>query len=188
MSRFNAGLALQYFAEGSERIASGEKNVPVGTAVVAVLAALATLFANHSSITSLAYKNEALRYQSQANDQYNFYESRMVRTQIDDAFLESGTVGSAARPKLEGRLRRENALAVPILEKAQSLEERSNAQFADSERVFASYESYEIAAVVFEITVVLASITALTRGRVLLLVCVVTTLVGSGFLVSGFLH
>ena len=188
MTRFNAALALQHVAERGEQIAGGERVVPVGTAIIAVLAALATLLANHSSIRALAYKNEALLYQTQAADQYNFYESSIVRAQMDEGFLDSGTVNAEAKSKLQARVSRTNAQTRPILEKAQTLETRSEAKFVESERVMSSYESFEIAAIVFEIGVILASITAMTRGVSLLLVCFAATVLGFGFLISGFLH
>lgn len=188
MSDFNAGLAIHHVAERSAQVASGERTVPVGTAIVAVLAAVATLFANHSSIRSLAYKNEAVLYRSQASDRYNSYESSIVRSQVDQGLLDSELASTAGDAKLRARLSGAGATTHSILEKARELDARSESRFVESERVMASYESFEVAAVIFEIAVVLASITALTRGRIMLLVSLAATLTGLGFLIAGFLQ
>jgi hypothetical protein len=190
MGDFDASHALRDVHERREQIASGEKLVPVLAAVVAVLAAVATLFAHHSSTTALAQKNEAILYQAKATDQYNYFESKRIKVQVDQALIDSGIVpsGSAGRRSMEDRMKKENAQANAILAKAKALEAESNGDTADSERFLRSYESFEVAAVLFQVSIVLVSITALMSTRVLLFVAGGATLVGLGFFAAGVLH
>ena len=188
MLQFNAGSAVHDVLDRGEQLASGEKVVPVAAAIFAVLAALATLFANHSSVSSLSQKNEAGLYQSKAADQYGYYEATRIREQMDRALLDSNVVAADARPALTARMNKEAARASPILQHAQSLEQESANYQLRSEKYLGSYESYEVAATLFEVSVVLVSITALMRTRILLFAGLGATLVGLGFLFAGVFH
>ena len=188
MAHFDAAAAMREVGERGEQLASGDRLIPVATAVMAVLAALATLFAHHSSIASLAHKNQAILFQSQATDQYNFYESKRIRAQLDQALLDSGSVTPGNAAAMRARTQRQNRESVPILEKAQSLEAQSTHAFEDSERVMSAYQSFQVAATIFEVCVILVSITALMRTRALLWVGVAGTIAGLAFLIAGFVQ
>lgn len=179
---------MHQVAMRGERIASGDKLVPIAAAIMAVLAALATLFANHTSVTALAQKNEAVLYQSKAADQYNYYESQRLRVQIDRALLDTGVVGESGRATMTTRMDRLNSQAQTILKEAQSLESQSDQAFTKSQSHIVSYEAYEFAATLFQVSIVLVSISALMRPKVLLVVAVAAALVGLGFFAHGLLH
>jgi hypothetical protein len=190
MADFDAAHALHDVQERHEQIASGEKLVPVLAAIMAVLAALATLFAHHSSVSALAQKNEAILYQAKAADQYNYFESKRIKVQLDQALIDSGIVRSntAGRRTMEARMKLENSQAGAILVKARDLEARSDEGILRSERFMGSYENYQVAATLFEVSIVLVSITALMRTKVLLIVAGAASAVGLGFLTFGLLH
>ena len=188
MGEFNASHALRDVAERSQQLASGEKIVPVSAAVIAVLAALATLFANHSSVSSLSQKNLSALYQSKGADQYNFYEAKLIRAQVDRALLDSGSVNADRRSMMETRWRRESLQAQEIFKQAQSYDAQSEEHMRDSEAFMGSYQSHEVAATLFEVSIVFVSVTALMRGRALLGLAAVATLVGLGFFGNGLLH
>jgi hypothetical protein len=190
MAEFNTAHALREADERREQIASGDKLVPVLAAVIAVLAALATLFAHHDSIVALEQKNVAVLYQTKASDQYNYFESKRIKAQIDQALIDSGTVpnGSAGRRKMEARISSETSQANGVLAKAKELEAQADEGNVLSDRLMTSYRNYQIAATLFEVSIVLVSVTALMRTKLLLFVAGGATLVGLGFLGVGFLH
>jgi hypothetical protein len=190
MADFDTAHALREAEERREQIESGDKLVPVLAAVIAVLAALATLFAHHSSISALAQKNEAVLYEAKAADQYNYFESKRIRVQLDQALLDSGVVesGTSAQRNMQTRMARENSQANAILAKAKALEGQSDVGMIRSERFMGSYESYQIAATLFSVSIVLVSITALMRTRVLLFIAGGATLVGLGFFGAGLMR
>ncbi len=190
MGEFNAAQALREIEQRSEQIGSGEKIVPVMTAVIAVLAALATLFTHHGSISGLAEKNEAILYQSKASDQYNYYESKRIKVQLDQALIDAGVArsGTAGRASMDSRMVQENSQAKSTLRKAQLLEAQSEEHMEGAERYMTSYENYQVAATLFEVSIVLVSITALMRTKVLLLVGGGATLVGLGFFAAGVIR
>lgn len=190
MGDFNAARALRDVHERREQVALGARVVPVLTAVLAVFAALATLFAHHSSTSGLARKNEGVLLTTKAADQYNYYESKRIKSELNEALIDSDLVksSSAGHRRLEARVSKENGEARGILVKARRLETESLEVQGSAERFMASYENYEVAATLFEISVVLVSITALTTTRMFLFVAGGASLVGLAFLIVGFLH
>ncbi len=190
MGEFNPAHALRDVDERRRQIATGERVVPVAAAVIAVLAALATLFAHHSSILALALKNEAVLLQTKSVDQYNYYESKRVRADLMQALIDADLVpkNSPGRAKMEQRIAGETSDADSVLNKAKVLESQASDSIQRSERFVGSYENYQVAATLFEVSIILVSITALSRTKAFLYVAAGATLVGLGFLTVGFLH
>jgi len=188
MADFNAARALDEAKERHEQLRSGEKLVPISASVIAVLAALATLFANHSSVSALAAKNEAILAMSKASDQYNYYESKRIKVQLNQGLTTAGVVrDSGAANQMRAAAQKDDSQAKSILKDAQSLQKESDEHYMRSEQYMQSYEKYEVAATLFEVCVVLVSITALMRTNVLLFVAGGGTLAGLAFLAQGLL-
>lgn len=190
MADFNAAQTLRESDEAAEELESGGKLVPAVTAIIAVFAAVATLFSNHSSVLGLKTRTQAGITQTKASDQYSYYESKRIKVEVNQALMQSGLVTNPAALKaLRIRIAAENSDAEPVLKKAQAEEAQSESELAQSERKMASYESHEIAATLFEVSIVLVSITALMgRSRVLLYVAGAFTIAGLGFFTNGLLR
>lgn len=189
MSEFNAAQTLDEVRERGEQLAGGQKLVPILAAVIAVFAALATLFANHNSMSGLAMKNEAILSMSKAADQFSYYESKRIKSQLNEALINAGAVSSAAGlKKMRAVIQKEDGKAKVILKSAQRLQSDSDDKYERSERFMQSYEKYEVAATLFEVSIVLVSVTALMRTNVLLIGAGAATVVGLGFFATGFMH
>jgi hypothetical protein len=190
MGEFNAAHALDEVKERGEQLAAGEKLVPILAAVIAVFAALATLFANHSSISGLATKNQAILAMSKASDQYSYYESKRIKADLAQGLVDAGLAQSGAgSKKLHRMIAKERSDAAQILPKAQSLEKQSDDEYENSERYMQSYERFEVAATLFEVSIVLVSVTALMRTKVLLFIAGGLTAIGIIFFaMGGLLH
>jgi hypothetical protein len=149
--------------------ADGNRLVSLAAAIIAVLAALGTLFAHHRSIGALAAKNQAILTQARATDTYNAYEAKQTRYNIYSALLASDLVRSPQnRARLESVAQGEQSSSPALLEKAKGLEERAAADEARSEAILKSYEILQFATTAFEISIVLVSISALAGARLLL--------------------
>jgi len=179
--------AFQEAEEREERLSRpGSKVIPLVTSIVAVLAALATLFAHHRSISALSTKNNAVLLQERASDQYAYYEARRVRYSIASALLTAGVANdSKRRAELESTAKHEQNSALTVLQKARDLEAQSLKSDEQGETILKSFETIEIGTTFFEISIVLASISALSQTRVLFFVSGVTSLIGLGFLIVG---
>ena len=191
MSEFNAARTLREVDERREQFDSGaNKRVPIITAIIAVFAALATLFSNHDSIKGLQTRTQAGITQIKASDQYNYYESKRIKAEVNQALLQSGLVkGSTEISAMKSRIAAETQQAAGILKLAQAEEQQSEQELEQAERSMSSYEFHEIAATLFEVSIVLVSITALmTRSRALLYVAGGASVVGLIFFITGLVR
>lgn len=188
MAEFDAAHVLNEVKERGEQVEKGEKLVPILAAVIAVFAALATLFANHSSISGLATKNEAILLQSKASDEWNYYQAKRLKYEISSAFVLSGAaISKAGLSKLQSNAAKEDTESQDVQKDAQRIEAQSDDEYERADRFMQSYEKYEVAATFFEVSIVLVSITALMRTKVLLYVGCGATLVGIGFFIQGWM-
>lgn len=188
MAEFDAAHTMDEIKERSEQVAEGRKLVPILAAIIAVLAALATLFANHSSISGLAMKNEAILDSSKATDMWNYYQAKRLKIEVNKALISAGAVSNSAGLKtMHGTITKEDRESAKVQARARALDAKSADEYERSERFMQSYEKYEVAATFFEVSVVLVSVTALMRTKVLLGVAGVATLVGILFFAQGWM-
>lgn len=144
----------------------GNRVVSVAVAIIAVLAALGTLFTHHRSIAALTAKNEAILSQARASDAYGKYDAKQVRYQVATVLLQSGLPSTAdGRKALQTLAERERDSSIALLAKAQALETASEEDDSRSEKIFKSYETLQFATTFFEISIVLVSISALVSAR-----------------------
>jgi hypothetical protein len=156
-------------------------------AIIAVLAALGTLFAHHRSIEALTSKNEAILSQARASDAYAKYDARLVRYQIAQTLVAADVVGTGeAKRQLETIADNERRTSDDILEKAQSLEKQSEQEDVQSQRVLHSYEILQTATTFFDISIVLVSISTLVRTRAFFNAACTLSVVGIVLMIVGF--
>jgi hypothetical protein len=79
---FDARKALDETEERNEHAAGRNPIVAVSASVIAVCAALTTMFSNHYSVKALSEKNQAILQQTRASDAYNYYESKRIKYHI----------------------------------------------------------------------------------------------------------
>lgn len=190
MSEFNAARTLREVEERNAQLESGSKVVPVATAIIAVLAALAMLFSNHSSVLGLQHRTQAGIMQTKAADSYSYYESKRIKAEVNQALLQAGLITNAqARTAMRSRIDGETAQAAGILKKAQAQEVESESELEQAEAHMRAYEMHEVAATLFEVAIVLVSIMALSRRTLgITVVAGLATLTGLGFFIAGFLR
>ncbi len=185
MAEFNASATMREVHERAEKGDREAKFIPIGAAVIAVFAAIATLMSNHSSVAGLEARTMAGISQTRAADQYNYYESSRMKIEIDRGLLQAGLVNSSARSILQSRIAKETEKSARILIVAQRYQRDSDVQMDQAERAMRSYEKYEVATTLFEVCVVLVSITALMRTRALLYVAAPAIVIAFGFFFLG---
>lgn len=163
--------------------------VSAAVAIIAVLAALSTLFTHHRSILALAAKNKAILTQSRAADYNTSYEAKEVRYNFYSALLASDLVRKAEiRAYLSAASKKQAEAAEEDLKKAHELEAQSEDDDTRSETILRSYEVLQFGTTMFEVSIILLSISALARTRTFLwLGCSLST-IGLGFLIFGLLQ
>jgi len=174
---------------GVETPSTAGRFVSAAMAIVAVLAALSTLFTHHRSILALAAKNKAILTQSRATDYYTSYESKQVRYDFYNALLASDLVAKAdVRAHIGAAAKRQAEAAEEDLKKARTLEAQADRDDDRSESILKSYEILQFGTTMFEVSIILLSISALARARVFVaLGCGLSTL-GLAFFAFGLLQ
>jgi hypothetical protein len=174
--------------ERNEHLGGGRnKLVPLAAAIIAVLAALGTLFSHHRSISALTVKNEAILTQARASDRYNSYESKRVRYDVYSAFLASGLPEKEAGKQTVRRLAEKvQASSLSALADAERLEKLSAEAEERSELILKSYEWLEIGTTFCEIAIVLVSISALASTRIFLTIGSGVAAIGAAILIFGY--
>jgi len=132
--------------------------VPFFTAIVAVLAALGTLYSHHRSIQALALRNQAVLLTAKATDQYNHYETTQLRVTLYELM------------KKPNALAEEERTSIGIYNQAKSYEAEATSLQDRAVSLLTSFETLEIATTLFEISIAFASIAALTGTRFTLII------------------
>jgi hypothetical protein len=185
----NVHKKLQEATEIQSSADRGRRLVALAAAIIAVLAALGTLFTHHQSILGLTAKNHAILLQARASDTYNKYEAKRVRAQIIDGLLDAGMYrDQAARSRMESLAEKERRDSAHDFDSAQGYETESNLFEDRSERLLRSYETLQVATTFFDVAIVLVSISALVRTAILLAAGCGLSAVGIALTVMGFIQ
>ncbi|HTX60544.1 MAG TPA: DUF4337 family protein [Verrucomicrobiae bacterium] len=171
-----------------ESAGRGHRIAPVAAAIIAVLAALGTLFSHHRSIMVLTAKNGAILKQAQASDRFNSYESKRIRYQLIQALLDAGLPQDpGTRARFVKAAENLDAASLETQNEARELERRSMELENQAEELLQSYETLEIGTTFCEVAIVIVSLSALARRQWIFLT-VGAALSGTGlvFLVVGF--
>lgn len=182
--------AFEEAEERREQLRSNhDRLIPLAAAIIAVLAALGTLFSHHRSITALSVKNEAILLQSKASDQYNYYQSKRLKYTLYTTLIAAGETRSASvRASMQKTADHEQTTSLDILSKAQTLEHQATEEQERSESILRSFETLEIATTLFEVAIVLVSISALSETRRMLYFGCGLSALGIVFLIFGLLR
>ena len=147
----------------------------LGTACIAVLAAIAGLLSGH-------HVNEALINQIKASDQWNFYQSKSIKSEIAASTYK--ILGNMPDAKLGG----ENVATLARYEKEKEEIKKVAEEFQEkSEKQLGIHVTLSKAVTIFQIAIAIAAISILTRKRTLWYGSIVLTIVGAVFLFIGIL-
>ena len=150
--------------------------VAVSTAIMAVLAAVSGLMAGH-------HANEALIEQIKAADQWAYYQSKGIKSEIASSTINvikslSGKVPLDEENKKVERYEKEKE---EIRKKAEE-SERSSALHLNKHPILSR------AVTLFQIAIAIAAISILTKKRILWMASIVLALIGTIFLVQGIIY
>lgn len=160
--------------------------VPIAAALLAVVAAIASLLSNKSATEALQLKNEAILQRTEASDSYAFYEARSIKEHIYRAMIDANpTLAPATRAKLARISEYEKTAKAPVLERARAQEETAKRASERSERASHAHEIMEGAVTLFEVAIAVVSISALTSSTFLVVFGAFAALGGLALLLYG---
>jgi hypothetical protein len=182
--------AAKTFEEAHERHQHGHEGprwIPVVAAALAVLAAVSGFLSNVRMTGALMAKNDAIVKTTLASDTYAEYQSSRIKFYIAQTAIDAGIGPSGHIEKIRDVITHESAKKDPLLKKAQSFEKEAEAQNQLSERLLKSHEIIEVAVTLFEVSIVLVSITALVGSKLLPWVAGIASGAGLVILAVGLL-
>jgi hypothetical protein len=137
--------------------------VAISTALFAVCAAIASLFAGH-------YSNEALIDQIRASDQWAYYQSKSIKLAI---------VTHAERP--------DTAAAAKLSKEELVIQKEARERETSSGHLLQKHVELAKAVTLFQIAIAVSAISIVSSKRFLWVIGVVTAVVALGFFFTGFL-
>ena len=141
--------------------------VAISTALMAVLAAISSLFAGHHS-------NEAVINEIKSSDQWSLYQAKGIKAEIKSIKISNAPVDSV-------EYKRYKEEQVSIKEKATSLQEESESHL-ETEKKFAKGVTF------FQIAIAISAISILTKRKFLWIGSLFIGIAGTAFLILGLLH
>jgi hypothetical protein len=140
--------------------------ISLTTAILAALAAIASLKAGATVNEALVLKTDATRLQAQASDQWAYYQAKGIKNAVALGAINSWqAAGKSAPPQLARESARYVAQQDSITEKARELERERDEKSREAEALLSRHEIYAAAVALLQIAIALGAIGALTRYR-----------------------
>jgi Domain of unknown function (DUF4337) len=181
----DAAKAFEDAHERHEHGHEGPRWVPIAAATLAVLAAVAGYFGNLRSTQALVEKNDAIVATTHASDTWSQYQAGRVKYYIATTAIDQGVNPGGNIAHLRDVAKGETAKGPPLMAKAKGFEEEALRHNEHSEKLLQQHETIEVAATLFEVAIVLVSITALVGSRLLPISAGVAAVLGAGFFIVG---
>jgi len=142
------------------------KVIALTTAVLAALAAIASLRGGATVNEALILKTEAARLQAEASDQWAYYQAKGIKAAVEEASQTSWRAIGKEPPPEYGQARRRYAEEQEeIQKKAREKERERDARSAEADRLLVRHHGFANAVAVFQVSIALGAVAALTRSR-----------------------
>jgi len=185
----NVSKTLTETSDRQDAIERGDRAAALAAAIIAVLAALGTLYSHHKSISALQAKSQAILLQARAGDRRTAAEAMEIRSELYAALLRAGVARTPqASDALSTIVDRNRDGALAASKEAATFERESLDADTRSDVAMKAYETLEWATAIFEMSIVLVSMSTLSRNRLLLLGGCGLSAVGVVLLIFGLLQ
>jgi hypothetical protein len=140
--------------------------ISLTTALLAALAAIASLKAGATVNEALVLKTDATRLQAQASDQWAYYQAKGIKGAVTQSVINTWeAAGKSAPPRLAGESVRYAAQQDSISRKATELEHQRDEKSREAEVLLSQHHIYAAAVALLQIAIALGAIAALTGSR-----------------------
>jgi len=179
--------ATEHAVEAAEHRSRWLVYLSFTTALIAVLAAVAALESGTYSNEALIQKNQALLAQAKASDQWAYYQAKGIKGTV---YATQAAAARATNPELADKSQKEaDRYAAEQEEISKSAREFEGEEKKDSELSDKSLEHHHrfaYAVTMFQISIALAAVAALSRQKAVWLVGLAISLLGLLYFVDGF--
>lgn len=141
------------------------KVIALTTALLAAFAAVAALRAGATVNEALVLKTEAARLQAEASDQWAYYQAKGIKAAVEEAAQTSWLAIGKEPPADYGQARRRHAgEQEEIQKKAREKEKERDERSAEADRLLGRHHGFANAVAVFQVSIALGAVAALTRS------------------------
>lgn len=140
------------------------RNVALTTALLAALAAIASLQAGATVNEALVLKAEATRLQGAASDQWSYYQAKGIKGAVQTA--EAATwkaLGKTPPPELEATAKRYADEQAEIKTEAEKLEKERDEKSREADELMHRHHAFANAVALIQVAIALGAVAALTR-------------------------
>jgi hypothetical protein len=142
------------------------KSIAVSTALFAALAAIASLNAGATANEALVLKTEATTLQSQASDQWAYYQAKGIKAQMQTAAQAAWLAAAKTPPPaLEQQRTRYVKEQESISAGARKLEEERDAKTREAEHLLHRHHAFANAVAMLQVCIAVSAVAALTGNR-----------------------
>jgi glucan-binding YG repeat protein len=136
------------------------------TAVLAAFAAVAALRAGSTVNEALMLKTESTQLQAQASDQWTYYQAKGVKAAVQEATRATWeAAGKAVPQKLPEQIKRYAEEQVEIKKAAEAKEKERDEKSAEAEVLLHQHHRFANTVALFQVSIALGALAALTRNR-----------------------
>src|SRR5215470_6375179 len=157
------------------------------TALVAVFAAIAALESGSYANESLLQKNEAVLAQAKASDQWAYYQAKSVKSTI---YATQAASSKSSDPALSAKAQQEAERYATeegeISKAAKDLEKEAAEETELSAQSLEHHHRFAYAVTMFQVSIALAAVAALSRQQAMWLVGLVISMLGIVYFLDGF--
>lgn len=163
------------------------RTVALTTAILAALAAIASLKAGGTVNEALELKTEATRLQGEASDQWAYYQAKGLKAAVTEASRSSWLALGKAPPdelgKSEERYAEDQRKS---MEKAKEFEHERDAKSAEADELMHRHHFFAQSVAWLQVSIALGAVAALTRRQIVWIGSVVLGLAGAGIFSYAF--
>lgn len=164
------------------------RTIALSTAFLAALAAIAALKAGATVNEAIVLKTEATRLQAEASDQWAYYQAKGVKAAVQEA-SRAAWMAAGKEPPAEhaAAAARYTAEQEEIRKKAAEKEKERDERSTEADHLLHRHHGFANAVALFQVSIALGALAALTRKRLLWVASLVLGGAGTVFFVIGLL-
>ena len=157
----------EQIAEEADRGGTLLRRIALTTALLAVFATLAALKAGATINAALMLRTEVTRLQAEVSDQWAFYQAKGLRAAVEEA-SRAAWLAQGKDPPSEYAEKSEHHAAEQreIEAKAREKERERDEKLAESDHLLHAHHGFANAVAIFQVSIALGAVAALTRNRV----------------------
>jgi hypothetical protein len=154
--------------------------IALTTALFAALAAIASLRAGATVNDALVLKTEAARLQSEASDQWAFYQAKGIKAAVQEASRTSWlSIGKEPPAEYGEKQQRYAEEQVEIQNKAKELEKQRDEKSAEADQLLHRHHGFADSVAIIQVAIALGAVAALGRNKFVWLVSLLAGVSGA---------